>query len=209
MPLLRNPKHERFAQELAKGKTLEEAHRVAGYRADRRNAQHLRQRDDISRRIEELLANRDKIDVRATERAIERTAITKQRVIEELAKIGFANMADYTRLVGSERVVDLADASLDHLAAVQEITVEDFKDGRGENARDVRRVKLKLHDKKGALVDIGRELGMFINRTEQGRPGEFDGLNREEMEQHLVDELVAGGIPEKTARAFIRARSPQ
>ena len=209
MPLLRNPKHERFAQEIAKGKTLEEAHRVAGYRADRRNAQHLRQRDDISRRIEELLANRDKIDVRATERAIERTAITKQRVIEELAKIGFANMADYTRLVGSERVVDLADASLDHLAAVQEIVVEDFKDGRGENARDVRRVKLKLHDKKGALVDIGRELGMFINRTEQGRPGEFDGLNREEMEQHLVDELVAGGIPEKTARAFIRARSPQ
>jgi phage terminase small subunit len=209
MSVLRNPKHERFAQEIAKGKTLEEAHRVAGYRADRRNAQHLRQRDDISRRIEELLANRDKIDVRATERAIERTAITKQRVIEELAKIGFANMADYTRLVGSERVVDLADASLDHLAAVQEIVVEDFKDGRGENARDVRRVKLKLHDKKGALVDIGRELGMFINRTEQGRPGEFDGLNREEMEQHLVDELVAGGIPEKTARAFIRARSPQ
>ena len=209
MPLLRNPKHERFAQEIAKGKTLEVAHRIAGYRADRRNAQHLRQRDDISRRIEELLANRDKIDVRATERAIERTAITKQRVIEELAKIGFANMADYTRLVGSERVVDLADASLDHLAAVQEIVVEDFKDGRGENARDVRRVKLKLHDKKGALVDIGRELGMFINRTEQGRPGEFDGLNREEMEQHLVDELVAGGIPEKTARAFIRARSPQ
>src|SRR5207253_323841 len=128
---------------------IEEAHRVAGYRADRRNAQHLRQGDDISRRIEELLAKRDKIDVRATERAIERTAITKQRVIEELAKIGFANMANYTRLVGSERVVDLADASLDHLAAVQEIVVEDFKDGRGENARDVRRVKLKLHDKKG------------------------------------------------------------
>src|SRR5438477_11178693 len=131
MPLLRNPKHERFAQELAKGKHLERAHRVAGYRTDRRNAQQLRQRDDISRRIEELLANRDKIDVRATERAIERTAITKQRVIEELAKIGFANMADYTRLVGSERVVDLADASLDHLAAVQVITVEGLKHGRG------------------------------------------------------------------------------
>src|SRR5258708_28848228 len=110
-------------------------------------------------------------------------------------------MADYTRLVGSERVVDRADASRD--------IVEDFKDGRGDDARDVRRVKLKLHDKKGALVDIGRELGMFINRTEQGRPGEFDGLNREEMEQHIVDELVAGGIAEKVARAFVRARSPQ
>jgi phage terminase small subunit len=143
------------------------------------------------------------------ERAIERTAITKQRVIEELAKIGFANMADYTRMVGSERVPDLSSASRDHLAAVQEITVEDFKDGRGDDARDVRRVKLKLHDKKGALVDIGRELGMFINRTEQGRPGEFDGLGREEMEQHIVDELVAGGIAEKVARAFVRARSAQ
>ena len=185
------------------------AYRLAGYKGDRRDATKLRHSPDVARRLEEILASRDRAETKAVERTIERTAITKQRVIEELAKIGFANMADYTRLVGSERVVDLADASLDHLAAVQEIVVEDFKDGRGENARDVRRVKLKLHDKKGALVDIGRELGMFINRTEQGRPGEFDGLNREEMEQHLVDELVAGGIPEKTARAFIRARSPQ
>ena len=209
MPLLRNPKHERFAQELANGKSGAAAYRLAGYKGDRRDATKLRHSPDVARRLEEILASRDRAETKAVERTIERTAITKQRVIEELAKIGFANMADYTRMVGSERVVDLADASLDHLAAVQEIVVEDFKDGRGENARDVRRVKLKLHDKKGALVDIGRELGMFINRTEQGRPGEFDGLNREEMEQHLVDELVAGGIPEKTARAFIRARSPQ
>ena len=209
MPLLRNPKHERFAQELAKGKSGAAAYRLAGYKGDRRDATKLRHSPDVARRLEEILASRDRAETKAVERTIERTAITKQRVIEELAKIGFANMADYTRLVGSERVVDLTDASLDHLAAVQEIVVEDFKDGRGDHARDVRRVKLKLHDKKGALVDIGRELGMFINRTEQGRPGEFDGLNREEMEQHLVDELVAGGIPEKTARAFIRARSPQ
>jgi phage terminase small subunit len=56
---------------------------------------------------------------------------------------------------------------------------------------------------------LGKELGMFIDRREQGRPGEFDGLSREEMEQHIVDELVAGGITEKVARAFVRAQSPQ
>jgi hypothetical protein len=55
MPALKNPRHEQFAREIAKGKTLEEAHGLAGYRVDRRNAQHLRHRDDISRRVSELL----------------------------------------------------------------------------------------------------------------------------------------------------------
>src|SRR5438094_960635 len=132
MPLLRNPKHECFAQELAKGKSGAAAYKLAGYKGDRRDATKLRHSPDVARRLEEILASRDRAETKAVERTIERTAITKQRVIEELAKIGFANMADYTRLVGSERVVDLADASLDHLAAVQEIVVEDFKDGRGE-----------------------------------------------------------------------------
>jgi hypothetical protein len=34
-------------------------------------------------------------------------------------------------------------------------------DGRGENARAVKRVKFKLRDKRAALVDLGRHLGMF------------------------------------------------
>ena len=31
---------------------------------------------------------------------------------------------------------------------------------------DVSRVKLKLLDKRGALVDLGRHLGMFVDKTE-------------------------------------------
>ena len=38
-------------------------------------------------------------------------------------------------------------------------------------AREVRRVKFKLADKRAALVDIGRHLGMFPNRTELSGPG--------------------------------------
>jgi phage terminase small subunit len=35
MPVLSNPKHERFAQELAKGKTADEAYQLAGCKPNR------------------------------------------------------------------------------------------------------------------------------------------------------------------------------
>jgi hypothetical protein len=47
------------------------------------------------------------------------------------------------------------------MAAVQEITVEEYVNGRGEDARVVRRTKFKLHDKRAALVDLGRHVGLF------------------------------------------------
>ena len=41
MPLLDNPKHEIFAQELAKGATQEEAYETAGYKPSRQHASRL------------------------------------------------------------------------------------------------------------------------------------------------------------------------
>jgi phage terminase small subunit len=98
-----------------------------------------------------------------------RTEITSDRVLNELAKIGFANMADYVQIVGGEPVIDLSSMTRDQAAAINEVTVEDFKDGRGEDARDVRRVKFKLSDKRAALVDIGKHLGMFKDKDDDGK----------------------------------------
>jgi phage terminase small subunit len=123
--------------------------------------------------------------------------------------MGFSNMADYTRVVGTELIVDLSKASRDELAAVQEITVEDYMDGRGEDAREVRRTKFKLHGKEGPLEKIAKIMGYVIDRREQGSPGDFTALSDEELKQRLADELLAGGIPEEVARAFIRARSSE
>jgi hypothetical protein len=55
MPVLQNPKHERFAQELAKGKTATESYALAGYKPDDGNATRLTGNDSIRQRIDELL----------------------------------------------------------------------------------------------------------------------------------------------------------
>lgn len=96
-----------------------------------------------------------------------RTEITADQVLRELAKLGFSNMADYMR-AGSDGdpYLDFSGLTRDQTAALTEVTVEDYKEGRGENARDVKRVKFKLADKRAALVDIGRHLGMFTDKVE-------------------------------------------
>lgn len=55
MPVLPNPKHERFCQELAKGKTQDEAYQLAGYKPSASNASTLRSNQNIDARIAELL----------------------------------------------------------------------------------------------------------------------------------------------------------
>ena len=63
-------------------------------------------------------------------------------MINELAKLGFSNMLDYIRVLPSDDpIADLSALTRDQAAALVEVTVEDFVDGRGDAARDVRRVK--------------------------------------------------------------------
>jgi phage terminase small subunit len=88
-------------------------------------------------------------------------------VLRELALIGFANMADYMRAgPDGDPYLDFSALTRDQAGALSEVTVEDFKEGRGENARDVRRVKFKLADKRAALVDLGKHLKLFTDRVE-------------------------------------------
>jgi phage terminase small subunit len=119
------------------------------------------------------------LDSRVTEKVVERAVITTEQVLEELAKIGFANMLDYARVTEEgEPYIDLSDITRVQAAAIASFTVEDFIDARGgaddeaepqghggelrrRRGREVRKVTFKLHDKRAALVDIGRHLGMF------------------------------------------------
>ena len=72
MPTLQNPRHERFAQELATGKSADAAYVVAGYRANRSNAARLSANQDIQRRVAEIQSL-----------GAERAAITVETLIAE------------------------------------------------------------------------------------------------------------------------------
>ena len=63
-------------------------------------------------------------------------------------------------------IIDLSNLTRDQTAPIQEFTTEDFIDGRGHNARDVRRVKIKTECKRPALVDLAKLLGMMPDRHE-------------------------------------------
>lgn len=57
MPVLPKPKHERFAQELAQGKTEVEAHEIAGYSPNDGNASKLATKPEIQDRVKEITGN--------------------------------------------------------------------------------------------------------------------------------------------------------
>jgi len=166
MPVLKNARHEKFAQAVAKGKTITEAYVEAGYKGNRKAASNLWTNVDIRSRVDEITG-------KVNERVIDKLAITKERIVDELAKIGFSNMLDYMRAgADGDPYLDFSGLTRDQAAALSEVTVEDFKDGRGEDARDVRRVKFKLHDKKGALVDLAKMLGFVVEKHEHtGKDG--------------------------------------
>lgn len=208
MPVLQKAKDERFAQESAQGKSNDEAYVLAGFKSNRAAAWRKRQQGDIKQRIEELLDRRHSIDEQATERAIQKLAISKETVLGELAKIGFANMQDYMT-VGPDGspTLNFKDLTRDQAAALVEVTVEEFRDGRTDS-REVRRVKFKLADKRSALVDLGKHLGLFIERVEVGDPGAWARMTDTELDQDLIDQAGKLGIPKQALAGLLTWEPP-
>lgn len=93
------------------------------------------------------------------ETAIETYGITKERIMGELAKIAFAQQTDVMSW-GPDGVVvkestEIGDAS----AAVGEVS----SSGGGDKPIVM---KVKMLDKRAALIDLGREIGMFQQKVE-------------------------------------------
>lgn len=97
-----------------------------------------------------------------TAKVVDQTAITSADVLRELARLGFSSMKRFSRVTDhGDAYLDLSDLNDDDWAAVQEMTSEEYLEGRGEDARLVKKTKIKLYGKEPALVNIGKHLGMF------------------------------------------------
>lgn len=162
MPALKNAKHEKFVQAYMRGKHEGNAARcykeVFGTN-NRTSAYKLLHRADIVCRINELRKQVEDLHAVATERAIEELAISKERIMAELARMGFANMLDYIRPKANGTVtVDLAALDRDKATAIQEVTVDAIETDDGPRAF---RVRFKLCDKRAALIDLAKLAGFY------------------------------------------------
>lgn len=104
-----------------------------------------------------------------------RTEVSAERVIAEYCKIAFADMKDYVTIetaTGNVRL-DFSKIPMGGTAAIAEITQEEFTDGVGQEAREVKRTKFKLYDKLRALDALAKHLGLFVDRSEEELTGEI------------------------------------
>lgn len=132
-------------------------------------ASKLKANPKIRLRIDEL-----KQELRT--KAEQKFSITGDRVLQELGKIGFSNMLDYMSVnPDGSAFCDLSKLTRDQAAAIQEANFEtvlsgnpdalsaagEDDDGDGKKKVAVVKGRIKLADKRSALVDLGKHFGLF------------------------------------------------
>lgn len=93
-----------------------------------------------------------------------RVQITQERVIDELAKIGFSDIRKMFTPGGN--LLPIHDLDDDAAACLSSIEVVTRKAPGGEDVEVEHVAKIKVWDKRAALVDIGKHLGMFKEKVE-------------------------------------------
>lgn len=153
-------RQQRFVDEYLKDLNATQAATRAGYSKKTANEQGCRLLANVS--VESAIAKRMKS-------RSERTQITQDMVLTELAKIGFSDIRKVVRWGNTEvRVATDDDAEGDDLIPYHGLALIDSSEIDDDTAGAIAEVsqgkeglKIKLYDKKSALVDIGRHLGMF------------------------------------------------
>lgn len=173
MTVLSNPRHERFCQELAQGKTATEAYELAGFKPDDGNASKLFKRPDVQARVQEITG-------KIAEKVAEKAAVDKAWVID--------------------RLVENADRAM-QAKAVQ-----------GEEGQVIGEYRYEGSVANRALELIGKEFGMFVDRKEVGKPGEFSNLNDDDLDKFISERnaLIGsrlGGERASISQAGVRSKS--
>lgn len=176
----------RFCQILHSMKTPNqtEAYCLAGYksvgRAAESNASKVLSLHKVAAYLESL---GKRAEARAEKKADE--------IIAELEKIGFSNIQDF--IGDSNEIQDISKISRDKAAAVESIQ-SDIRHDSGDSKGYTEKVKIKLHDKKSALVDLGKRYGLFPNKSEH----ELSGKEGKPFTVNIIDfkDIDTGDNPE-------------
>jgi len=76
-------------------------------------------------------------------------------------RITFGGISRFMRVSpDGDPIIDLSQCTPEDLGLLAEATVEAFTEDRGEDARDLRRIKIKPENKLAALAALGKQLGL-------------------------------------------------
>ena len=136
----------------------------------------------------------DKTTAPAAARGAPLPVLSREAVLGELMRLGFANMHDYIRIEKGHAQVDLDNLTRDQAAAIVEVTTSTrTTKGRGEDGEGAATtvdVRFKLADKRQALVELGRHLGLFSEPPEPepgpDRPDFNDPKARQELARKIL-----------------------
>jgi len=144
------PKQQRFVEEYLVDLNATQAAIRAGYSSDSAAEQGSRMLRNVKVRacIDQAMAERSK-----------RTGINQDRVLIELARLGFINAVD---LINSDDATIKQNASRDDTAAILSVKVKVIPTEDGEIVER----EVKMNDKIKALELLGKHLGMFKDKVE-------------------------------------------
>lgn len=190
-----NERQKRFADEYLIDLNCEAAAIRAGYspRYARGNAHKLVANSCINEYIQK----------RMQERA-ERTEITQDRVLKELAIIAFSNAADYAHVVEKQATIESENGTVIALydddgnplmyRTVEPTLTEQLTEDQRRALAVIKKgrdgFEVKPYDKVRALELIGKHLGMFTDKlvVNEGQTDDpFDGLSTEELKKLIED----------------------
>lgn len=168
-----NPKQKRFCDEYLIDLNATQAAIRAGY--SEKTAKQIGQENLTKLDVQEYLHQRIK------DREI-RTEITQDMVLKELAHIAFDDIKNYLRFYtdadGNVRT-EIKDSESIDTRAISEVS--QGKDGQ---------FRFKVYCKDNALVQLGKHLGMFVDRVESTNTNLIVQLTPEER-QKRIEELKA------------------
>ena len=125
----------------------------------------------------------------------DRYAVTSERIIRELALIGFGNIDDFVAAQDDgSLIVDFGTATREQMASLKSIEIDErMVDG---TPAGVRKVKISMSDKRQALMDLAKIARLLpADRHELSGPG---GGPIEVKPEHKID--IAALEPEQRDR---------
>lgn len=149
------------------------------------------------------------LDAEITARVVDDSVMSAREVLQELSKLGRSSIKNV--IVGGDTSADVVESLQDipdeHAATIKSLTVETFVTGTGDDAREVKRVKVELHDKRGPLRDLAQHHKLLTEKHEHtGKDeGPIQVEDKTDMSELEVARRIAFAL-ERGARSAAAAK---